>query len=345
MIEGGVLDPVGVVEVEGDAHQLLAEAARQVQSALDVGQDALEGDATFGGARLVVDGERADVRGSVLRLEVEEGRIHPAELFHGESPRFRVRDPGSAHPPNRQPPESRPLRATRLAWGRKPSPARVVHVDGVAGLGDQRALLEPVVTAFGWAREGVRGRVEAFQDVDADRNGPLDGFAADQGLGLDSEVLGILHAEVRQVHRGSSQLVQGLGERRQGLAPIEVRLRHPLVPARGSTCDLVEVGQVVRVDECARHKDPEPPGRDRRLPPVNPGGDQAACDEDVEEREDREDVPEAEGDVEPEADDARVDCNRDPEEAAGTADALRCGDGEPQEQEGCEGRLEQESER
>ena len=43
-VEVRILDPIGVVEIQGRADELLAEAARQVQAPLDVPQDPLEGD-------------------------------------------------------------------------------------------------------------------------------------------------------------------------------------------------------------------------------------------------------------------------------------------------------------
>jgi hypothetical protein len=71
-VEVRVLHPVGVVEVDRDVDDLLAEAARQVQAPLDVGEDALEGDRAAGSARLVVYREGADVHRRVGLLEVEE---------------------------------------------------------------------------------------------------------------------------------------------------------------------------------------------------------------------------------------------------------------------------------
>ena len=54
-VEIRVLDPVGMIEPVGELHDLLAIAGGQMQPALDVREDALEGDALARGRRLVVD--------------------------------------------------------------------------------------------------------------------------------------------------------------------------------------------------------------------------------------------------------------------------------------------------
>ena len=71
-VEVRIVDPVGVVEIEGDAHGALAEGAREVQAALDGVEDVLETNEAVRRRRRVVHGERTDVHGLVRRLEIEE---------------------------------------------------------------------------------------------------------------------------------------------------------------------------------------------------------------------------------------------------------------------------------
>ena len=47
-VEIGILNPIGVIKVEGYAHQFLAKAARLVQAAFDVTKDILEPDKSAG---------------------------------------------------------------------------------------------------------------------------------------------------------------------------------------------------------------------------------------------------------------------------------------------------------
>ena len=83
-IEVGVLDQIGMIESEGHPHDLLPEAAREMQAGFDVGQDPLESDQSTRRRRLIVDRCGADMRRRLPRLHVDEGRIETAELFHRE---------------------------------------------------------------------------------------------------------------------------------------------------------------------------------------------------------------------------------------------------------------------
>ena len=67
-VEALVLDPVGIVDLERDAQQLLPENRRQVQAALDVLQQALEPHPATGGGRRVVDIDQRDVGIGVARF-------------------------------------------------------------------------------------------------------------------------------------------------------------------------------------------------------------------------------------------------------------------------------------
>jgi hypothetical protein len=81
-VEIGVLDPIGIVEVEGHAHHALAHGLGELQTAFEKGEDILEADETSGRSRGVVDQDRSDVHRRVARFQRDEARIHALELLH-----------------------------------------------------------------------------------------------------------------------------------------------------------------------------------------------------------------------------------------------------------------------
>ena len=76
-VEVLVVDPVRMVEIERDAHDLAPERIADVQPALQVRHDLFQGDPTTRSGRLPIDRERRDVHRRVGGLEVEERRILP----------------------------------------------------------------------------------------------------------------------------------------------------------------------------------------------------------------------------------------------------------------------------
>ena len=81
-VEIGILDPVGIIEVEGHAHHALAHRLRQLQPAFEESEDVLEPDEPAGRSRRVVDQDRPDVHRRIARFQRNETRIHPLELLH-----------------------------------------------------------------------------------------------------------------------------------------------------------------------------------------------------------------------------------------------------------------------
>ena len=120
-VEVGILDPVGVVEVERHPHQPLAKDARLVQPLVDVVEDPLERDPTAVRGRRVVDRQAGPRHVRPGRLGVEKRGIHSAQLLHRPSPRFRGVPARSSAPPPQSLPLRRPTQRPVTTSGRLPT--------------------------------------------------------------------------------------------------------------------------------------------------------------------------------------------------------------------------------
>ena len=85
-IEARVFDPVGVVEVERHPHEAPPEGLGLVEPRLDVLQDPLERHLAARRRRRVVDRQPGPGHVGVGYLGVQERRVHPAQLLHGDPP-------------------------------------------------------------------------------------------------------------------------------------------------------------------------------------------------------------------------------------------------------------------
>jgi hypothetical protein len=81
-VEVLVLDPVGIVEVERHAQDLLAEHRQLAEPAFDMGQDLLEAHLAARRGGLVVDVQQGDVGIGVSAVGVDVGGVVFAELAH-----------------------------------------------------------------------------------------------------------------------------------------------------------------------------------------------------------------------------------------------------------------------
>ena len=81
-IELGVLDPVRVIEAEGNGHEFAAKRREQVDPAGDERSERLEVESIRGRGR-VQDDHAGDVTVLGRRLEVEEAGVESGELLHG----------------------------------------------------------------------------------------------------------------------------------------------------------------------------------------------------------------------------------------------------------------------
>src|SRR3546814_3591964 len=82
-----VLDPIGMIDVEGQPVEAAPEQGRGVDAAFDVRDDVLEAHEAAGRSRWIVDINPHDVRQIVRGLRVEELGVLRAELFeHVRSP-------------------------------------------------------------------------------------------------------------------------------------------------------------------------------------------------------------------------------------------------------------------
>src|SRR3546814_13395710 len=80
-IEMLVLDPIGMVDVEGQPVEAAAEQGRGVDAAFDVGDDVLEAYKSARRGRGIIDIDAHDVGQIVRGLRVEELGVLRAELF------------------------------------------------------------------------------------------------------------------------------------------------------------------------------------------------------------------------------------------------------------------------
>ncbi len=71
-VEVAILDPVRVIQIERHVDQLLAKRSRQVQAALEVGEDVLEAQLAPLDRALVVNHDATDVHGRLGGFEVEK---------------------------------------------------------------------------------------------------------------------------------------------------------------------------------------------------------------------------------------------------------------------------------
>src|SRR3546814_20871128 len=82
-----VLDPIGMIDVEGQPVEAAPEQGRGVDAAFDVRDDVLEAHEAAGRSRWIVDINPHDVRQIVRGLRVEELGVLRDELFeHVRSP-------------------------------------------------------------------------------------------------------------------------------------------------------------------------------------------------------------------------------------------------------------------
>jgi hypothetical protein len=77
-VEIRIVDPIGMVEIEGNADQFLAETACLVQAALDMRQYVLEPDETSRRCRRIIYPNRPDMHRRVGGIEIDETRVLPA---------------------------------------------------------------------------------------------------------------------------------------------------------------------------------------------------------------------------------------------------------------------------
>jgi len=81
-VEIGIVDPIGMVEIEWNADKFLAKAACLVQAAFYVRQYVLEPYEPPGCGRRVIDPDRADMHRRIWGVEIDETGILPTKLLH-----------------------------------------------------------------------------------------------------------------------------------------------------------------------------------------------------------------------------------------------------------------------
>ena len=81
-VEVPILQPVGMVELQGHFHHPSAEALRQVQALANAVNEIAKTHPPARRARLIVEGHRPDVHVGRGGLEVEKGGVLAAKLLH-----------------------------------------------------------------------------------------------------------------------------------------------------------------------------------------------------------------------------------------------------------------------
>jgi len=77
-VEIRIIDPIGVIQIEWNAHQFLAETACLVQAAFDMRQYVFETDKAPRRCRRIVNPYRSDMHRRVGGIEIDETRVLPA---------------------------------------------------------------------------------------------------------------------------------------------------------------------------------------------------------------------------------------------------------------------------
>ncbi len=126
-VEIGIVNPVGMIEVERHPHEALAEHPGLVKAAVDVGEDPLERHLAAGRGRRIVNRYASPGHMGPWRLRVEEGRVKAGQLPHGATSGFPSGGPDIIRPH----PQSSP---------RRPLPQEMPRSDaGVAGAPNSNA--------------------------------------------------------------------------------------------------------------------------------------------------------------------------------------------------------------